>query len=226
MTVYRGFSSKLSGTAKPTATISYSSSNTKVATVDSKGNVKGVKKGTATITAKANGIAKTCEVKVEDPKLDITKSSASVVEGKTITLKKTTTPSDATVNWKSSDTKIATVDSTGKVTGKKAGTVTITASLENASDITDTCTVTVKPVIEIEKTSVYIGVGSSETVKVKSNTGETLSYSIKSSYPSTGVVTVKKVSSGVKITAKNTGTSVINVKCGDTTKTITVNCHN
>ena len=47
---------------------------------------------------------------MEDPKLDITKSSDSVVEGKTITLKKTTTPSDATVNWKSKDTTIATVE--------------------------------------------------------------------------------------------------------------------
>ena len=64
------------------------------------------------------------------PKVTISMDSkaASVVCGKTITLKAVLVNSKAKIVWKSSDSKIASVDSNGKVTGKKAGTVTITAS--------------------------------------------------------------------------------------------------
>ena len=72
--------------------------------------------------------------------LKLDKKSASVICGNTTTIKATLTGSTDKVTWKSSDTKIATVDANGKVTTKMAGTVTITAS---AAGKKATCTVTV-----------------------------------------------------------------------------------
>ena len=72
--------------------------------------------------------------------LKINKNSASVVCGKTLTLKATLKGAAGKITWKSSDRKIASVDASGKVTCKKAGTVTITASAAGKSA---SCKVTV-----------------------------------------------------------------------------------
>ena len=72
--------------------------------------------------------------------LKLDKKSASVICGNTTTIKATLTGSTDKVTWKSSDTKIATVDANGKITTKMAGTVTITASVAGKKA---TCTVTV-----------------------------------------------------------------------------------
>ena len=82
------------------------------------------------------------DVAVTDVK--ITSTVTEVTAGETITLTAEVLPADATnktVTWTSSDTTFATVDSTGKVTGVKAGEATITAS---AGGQTDTVKVTVK----------------------------------------------------------------------------------
>ena len=60
----------------------------------------------------------------------LNKRKATLYRGKTLQLKASLTPSDATdrVTWKSSNAKLAKVSQTGKVTGVKKGTVTITAT--------------------------------------------------------------------------------------------------
>ncbi|MBO4579483.1 MAG: S-layer homology domain-containing protein [Clostridiales bacterium] len=72
--------------------------------------------------------------------LTLDKKTATVECGKTLTLKATLKGSKAKVAWKSSDTKIATVDSNGKITAKMAGTVTVTAA---AAGKTAECKLTV-----------------------------------------------------------------------------------
>ena len=54
-------------------------------------------------------------------------------------------PSDLTITWTSSDTDVATVSTSGLVTGKAAGTATITATVEDSAHETDsaTCAITV-----------------------------------------------------------------------------------
>ncbi len=94
--------------------------------------------GTADVEVKAIFAAKPTPAPQVTLKLD--KSSASVICGGTATLKATLTGSKDKVTWKSSDTKIATVDANGKITTKMAGTVKITAS---AAGKKATCTVTV-----------------------------------------------------------------------------------
>ena len=94
--------------------------------------------GTADVEIKAVFAAKPTPAPQVTLKLD--KKSASVICGNTTTIKATLTGSKDKITWKSSDTKIATVDANGKVTTKMAGTVTITAS---AAGKKATCTVTV-----------------------------------------------------------------------------------
>ena len=126
--------------------VTWESSNTKVATVSGKGKVKGVKAGTATITCTSNatGLKTACEVTVGYVKLD--QSEVSVKKGKAVTLKAAVYPStleDRSVTWTSSNKKVATVSSKGKVKGVKAGTATITCT-SNATGLSTTCVVTVK----------------------------------------------------------------------------------
>ena len=82
----------------------------------------------------------TPEPTVVTAKLTLDKSSVNIVCGKTDTLKAVLKGAKTAIRWKSSDTKIATVDSDGKVTAKMAGTVTVTASAVGKSA---SCKVTV-----------------------------------------------------------------------------------
>ena len=122
----------LTATASDESAITWSSSDTDVATV-SGGVVTGVSAGTATITATSGDATATCTVtvtKTEDPTEEVTitisQETASVEVGSTITL--TATTSDGSeVSWRSNKAGIATVEN-GVVTGVSAGTATITAT--------------------------------------------------------------------------------------------------
>ena len=146
-------------------TVTWKSSNTKVATVTSKGKVKGVKAGTATITCTSNatGLSTTCTVTVGYVKLDQTEMIVEKYKTKTLTA--TVYPSkleDKTVTWSSSNTKIATVTSKGKVKGVKAGTATITCT-SNATGLSTTCTVTVG-YVKLDQTEVTVKKGKTVTL--------------------------------------------------------------
>lgn len=73
------------------------------------------------------------------PTISLSKTSATVSRGSSITL--TATCSSGTPTWSSSNTAVATVTSTGKVTAVKYGTATITAKLSTGQ--TATCKITV-----------------------------------------------------------------------------------
>ena len=126
--------------------VTYSSSNTKVATVSSKGVITGKAAGTAKITVKSGSKKATVTVKVEKvktTKLSGVPSSKTVKKGKTFTIKASVTPknSDEKVTYKTTNKKIATVTSSGVVKGIKKGTVTITVQSGSKKQ---TCKVTVK----------------------------------------------------------------------------------
>ena len=128
--------------------VTWTSSNTKVATVDKNGKVNAKANGTTTITAqtKLNNKKATWKITVTtSPKLiKLDKTSYTLDIGKKLTLKATiepTTSSNKKVTWTTSNSSIAGV-SNGIVTAKKAGTAKITAKTSNGK--TATCTITVK----------------------------------------------------------------------------------
>ena len=99
-------------------------------------------KGTVAETyAKENGF-KFIEIS-EPTSVSLNKTALTLDVGKSYTLTKTVSPSNAVTsyNWSSSNTSVATVDGNGKVTAKKAGTATITVKTSNGK--TATCKVTV-----------------------------------------------------------------------------------
>ena len=132
-----------------TGTVKWSSSNKKVATVSAKGVVKGKKKGTAVITAKAGKSAWKCKVTVKQPvtKVILNKTTSYVYAGGISHLKATCKPPNANnkkVTWKSSNPKIAKVSAKGVITGVRPGTVTITATAKDGSKKKAKCKVTVE----------------------------------------------------------------------------------
>lgn len=135
--------------------VTYKSSNTKIASVSSKGTVKGKKTGSVTITAtsKVNKKVKaSVKLKVKDlkPSKVSIPAALSLTNGKKAIVKATVSPAGvyAPVKFSSSNTKVATVSSTGTVTAKSAGKAVITAKLTQKNSkgkyLTAKTTVTVK----------------------------------------------------------------------------------
>ena len=164
--IEKGKTVTLTPTVYPTSlsdqSVTWTSSDTKVATVTSAGKVKGVKYGTATITCTSNatGLSTTCQVSVVG--VTLSKTAMSVKKGQTVPLKATVYPSEEGVTWKSSNTKVATVTSSGKVKGIKAGTATITCT-SNATGLKATCKVTVG-YVSLSESEITIKKGKTKTL--------------------------------------------------------------
>jgi uncharacterized protein YjdB len=129
------------GTVVITAGLTYKSSNKKVATVDSKGKVKGIKKGKATITITAlNGKKATVKVVVSKKAVKlkkftikgIKKNALSLKKGKTKDLKIVLAQKTATnlkVSFKSGKPSVLKVDKAGRITAVKKGKATVTVKV-------------------------------------------------------------------------------------------------
>jgi uncharacterized protein YjdB len=134
-------------------TVTWTSSNPSVATVNSAGLVTAVSNGSATITASAEGISTNATVTVSQvmASLSVTPATATLVSfGETTQL--VATPLDAkshpilgqTAAWTSSDNGIASVSAVGLVTAVANGNATLTATLGN---FTATAAITVAQVV-------------------------------------------------------------------------------
>lgn len=142
--------------------ISWSSSDTSIATVDSNGTVTGVKAGKVTITGQITGVQdankKDLTIKASTDitinaaaaltlALDRTEAWIGVNKNTTLAATVTNYKSDSGVTWESSDKTVATVDEKGVVTGVKAGSAKITATTKeknaDGKNLTATCVVTV-----------------------------------------------------------------------------------
>ena len=105
--------------------ITWKSSNSKIVAVNKAGKLQAKAKGSATITGTVSKRKYTCKVTVQAPKLN--KTSVTLKTGQTYQLKLSGT--NQKITWKSSNSKIVTVNKTGKLFAKSAGNATITAQV-------------------------------------------------------------------------------------------------
>ena len=219
LSLAKGNSSTITVTFTPSSVSSkllkWVSDNNSVATVDGNGKVTAVASGTAHITATTydgSNISKTCTVTVTTPvsSISLSQTSLNLIKGGTSTLTVTYNPTDAdnrSVTWKSSNTSVATVSTSGKVTAITSGTATITATSANGK--TATCTVTVtNPIsgISLSQESLSLTKGGTSTLTVTYNPTDADNRSVTWNSSNTSVATV---STSGKVTAVASGTATI-----------------
>ena len=215
-TILVGSTQKLSVIVTPSnasnQSLSYTSSNSNVATVDSEGNVKGITVGEAYITVSAAGYQAVANIKVINTislnSISISKN-IQLKEQSSSTLNVTFNPSNATnkkVTWKSSNPNVATVDSSGNVKAIAPGTATITVISSDGGKVA-TCNVEVIALskkltgISLNKTELTMELDAAETLTVNFNPEYAENKNIKWSSSNTKIA---KVSNG-KITPVKPG---------------------
>ncbi|MDE5581590.1 MAG: leucine-rich repeat protein [Treponemataceae bacterium] len=230
--IAHGATGKLAATVKPDdaddKTVTWSSSDASVATVDNDGTVTAVKVGTATITATTwdGGKTATCKVTVNPMPVDsitLNPTTLTLTRGETGKLTATVTPDNKTVTWSSSDASVATVDNDGTVTAVKVGTATITAQ---AGGKTATCAVTVNP-IPVENVTLNV-----TTLKLAPNMTKTLTATVNPDDADDKTVTwsssnpaVATVSNDGMVTAVKVGAATITAQAGGKTAACEVTVH-
>lgn len=219
MTLKVGDTSTLTATVSPSNAsnkgVSWSSSNSSIATV-SAGTVTGIAPGTCTITVTTSdgGYTATCNVTVVNaltPVTSVSLNTNSALIGSqgttathTVQLSATVLPTNATdrsVSWTSSNTSIATVSSSGLVTaGLTPGTATITATSNDGSKKSDSCSVNVAQ-INLSNSSANMVVG--QTLQLVASASPNLSYTWASSDTSKATVSSSGLVTAVGITPSN-----------------------
>ena len=205
--------------------LKFSTSNKKIVTVSSAGKLNAKKSGRAniTISLKSNPkIKKVVKVTVGKPvtRVKVNKSALTIKKGGSAVIKATVGPNTASnkkVIWKSSNSKIAKVSSTGRIRAVKGGTATITAVAADGSGKKAVCRVTVKASItslSFSKKSGKIYVGKtmqlSPVIKPADATNKKLTWSSSNDK-------VAMVNSEGKVYAVAAGTAVITAKTTDGT---------
>lgn len=163
-------------------------------------------------------VVKASGISLNTNKLALTRYGTDVKEKLTATV----TPNETTnknVKWTSSNNKIATVDENGYVTAKGKGIARITATTTDGSNLSATCTVTVKQMVTMIVNTMNINRGSKNVnrklpVMVGNNaTNKTLNYR-------SGNSKVVSVNAKGQITAKKKGTATVSVKTTDGTNIV------
>ena len=204
-TGFKGYTCAYKLTNTTTSPVTWTSSNEKKATVDSKGVITCLKSGTVNITATAGTKTVTSTLNILNADVKLSKTTAEIYHDDTLTL---TATCKKPVTFESSDTSIATVDEKGVVTPKAVGTVKIKAKSNSGSA---TCEVTIKKrviTLTTAKTKLYKGCNAQVFAS-----GGKYAYKYTSSNPNVLTVT----DSGI-IKAVGTGSAKITCTSGTISK--------
>lgn len=200
--------------------ISWSSSDSSVASV-SGGKITAKKAGSCTIYATAsNGVYDYCSVYVESNTIEVdyvytSCTSMSMMVGDSAMVYAYIYPSDATnqsITWSSSNTSVASVATSGRITAKKEGSCRIYATANNGEYEYIDVTVTSK---EVHVTSISI---TPATLKLRPGEGEYISYSVTPINAtdeltiSTSNTSVARANTNCYIQAVGTGTATITIR--------------
>ena len=208
--------------------VTWKSSNSKIATIDKNGKVKALKVGNAIITATStdgSNVSAQCKIKVVQrvTKIKLNKSIINLSKkGKTAKLKATVLPNNAynkSVTWKSNNTKVVTVDKNGKIKATtNKGTNYVNAIAKDGSKIRTRILVVVGEKVKkitLNKSSVTLNRGAkNRTFQLKKAIkNKNATYKGVSWYSSNK--NVATVNSTGKVTIKHRGKVVITVKAKD-----------
>ena len=216
---------KLSASLTPTnatdRSVSWSSSDNTIVTVNENGTITALKLGTARITAhSSNSLTAECTVRVLQPasSIKVSQPNATIIKGQSLQVSAVMEPSNTTdtYSWSSSNSSVVSVDKNGKITANKAGTAIITASTSRGL----TATITVKVIVPAKSIvlnckTLSLNIGASERLQpTLSPADSTDSISWSSSDPA-----IATVSTNGTVTAKAKGTAIITAKTesGETT---------
>ena len=211
-------------------TVKWSSSDEDIVTVDEYGNIKAIAIGSATVTvttnegdfeAKCRVVVSKYVVKVTG--LDVEEESIELASGEKVRVKTTVSPNNATntgLIWKSDDPSVATVSSTGLITGVKKGTTVVSATtkdggFEKRIDVS---------VDEIALKSISIPseltiqIGKSDTLDVTFTPKNVSNKDVEWESNNEKIATVDE---NGKVTAKKIGTALITVKAKEGNKKAT-----
>ncbi|MCQ2197754.1 MAG: Ig-like domain-containing protein [Bacteroidaceae bacterium] len=150
--------------------------------------------------------------------ITMSQTTATMNSGATLQLSATVTPAgahDASLTWKSSSTSIATVDQTGKVIAKAAGTVTITATANDGSGKSATCKITVTQLVtKVALNYTTLSVGKGNNFNLTATITPTNASNKEVEWTSSNTSAVMVLDDGV-FYAKAAGSSTITAKAKD-----------
>ncbi len=230
ISLYKGASTTLSASTDLKGVgVIWTSSDPRIAMVDSNGKVTAISEGVALITATAaddSDVKAVCTVTVSLKKvtsISLSQTSKTMKVGDSSTLSATIAPSDAEdkrVTWSSSNPSVVSVTASGAIQALSKGTAIVTATTVDGS-FSASCTVKVEGTvssISLDKTMLRLEVGSNSTLKATTYPDEALSSNISWTSSDASIVSV----SGGYVYAYKVGTATITVSYGDLTATCTV----
>lgn len=190
---------------------SFSSSDSKIASVNTYGKITAKKAGTVKITAKIRNGEASCTVKVKKTTVQLSAKTISLENGHTAKLEVQSSTGHP-VTFRSNKKSVAAVDENGVITAKKPGAATITATVDKTAA---SCTVTVrKPTVSLSKKSISMYRNRKFRLTVKSSSKSIPKW--KSNKKS-----VAAVEDGM-VTAVKNGTAVITVTIDGVSKSCQV----
>ena len=202
--------------------ITWSSSNKKVVKVNAKtGVIKGVRKGSATVTATAADGSKasvTVTVRKAPKKIKFSPKKVSMGAGgmaMPLTLKMTKGAASAVITYKSSNTNVATVDANGVVTARSAGTAVITARTYNKKKAKCKISVYAEPSRVEMPAKFFVALGEKSKLGVQAysangaKTEAGLTYHISPNSPDPGCLSIDGMTGSVVGASK--GTAIVTV---------------